>query len=43
MVKENYTSNLIQADSEVYAVSTDSSKIYVRLPDGRYSIYEEIE
>jgi len=43
MVKENNTSNLVQAGSEVYAVPSDSSKIYVRLPDGRYSIYEEIE
>ena len=43
MVKENNTSNLVQAGSEVYAVPSDSCKIYVRLPDGRYSIYEEIE
>ena len=43
MVRENNTSNVLKADSEVFADPSDSSKIYVQLPDGRYSVYEEIE
>ncbi|MDR2572221.1 MAG: hypothetical protein LBD23_18250 [Oscillospiraceae bacterium] len=43
MVKENFVSNVMPAGSDIYSTDEYSNVIYVRLYNGNYSIYIEIE
>jgi hypothetical protein len=43
MPQENFTSNVMPVGSEIYGEETDQSVIYVKLSDGKYSVYEAVK